>query len=67
MKRRMIPTALLAAALLSACVTHVHPRYPTWQAYQQAYPNARFVVVHTRPSPERTCWPARRGWRCVVR
>lgn len=67
MTRRMILMAVLASVLLSACVTHVHPRYPTWQAYQQAHPNARFVVIHTRPSTGRTCWPAQRGWRCVVR
>ncbi len=58
-------TALLSALLLTACVTYVEPRYTSWQAYQQAYPNARFVVTTTRPAPHRTCWKTRRGWRCV--
>ena len=65
-KRLLAFVTGLSALCLTACVTHVHSRYPTWQAYQQAHPNARFVVVHTRPAPQRTCWEVRRGWRCVV-
>ena len=67
--KRIIPfvTALLAGAALSACVTHhVHHKYPTWKAYKQAHPKARFVIVYNKPAPKRTCWRVRRGWRCVV-
>jgi hypothetical protein len=59
--------ALAVALTLSACATQpVYTRYPTWQAYQQAHPNARFVVVTTRPARGRSCWAVRGGWRCVV-
>jgi hypothetical protein len=64
-QRLTLFTAL--AALLTACTTHVHPRYPTWAAYKAAYPDARYVVVHTRPATNRSCWKVRRGWRCVAR
>jgi len=52
---------------LSGCVTHVHRDAPSWSAYKKAHPNARYVVVHKRPKPSRTCWKVRRGWRCVAR
>jgi hypothetical protein len=59
---------MLAAALLGGCAVHHHPRaYPTWQAYQAAHPQARFVVMTTRPARDRTCWKHRQGWRCVTR
>lgn len=61
--RLLLPLACLA---LAGCVTHVHPSYPTWQAYQQAHPQARFVVLHQLPARHRTCWKIRPGtWRCV--
>ena len=58
---------LLALSLaLAGCTTHVHPRYPTWQTYHQAHPQARFVVVHQAPARHRTCWNVRPDtWRCV--
>ena len=56
--RVLLPVLSLA---LAGCVTHVHPRYPTWQAYQQAYPQARFVIVHQTPARNRTCWKVRPG------
>lgn len=60
-------SGLLLAALLGGCTAHVHARYPTWTAYRDAHPGARFVFVQRRPGPHRTCWKVPRGWRCVVR
>ena len=65
LKRLLMLLPLIS--VLSACATHVHPRYPTWTAYKAAHPNARYVVVTTRPTAHRTCWKVRRGWRCVAR
>lgn len=61
--RLLLPLVSLA---LAGCVTHVNPRYPTWQAYHQAHPQARFVVVRQTPALHRSCWKVRPGtWRCV--
>jgi hypothetical protein len=64
-RRWIVIIPMLAA--LTACTTHVHPRYPSWAAYKAAHPNARYVVVQTKPARHRTCWKVRRGWRCVAR
>lgn len=63
----MLLLVLATALALSGCVTHLHRDTPSWNAYKQAHPNARYVVVHHRPAAERTCWKIRRGWRCVAR
>lgn len=65
LRRLLIVLPLLT--VLVACTTHVDTRYPTWAAYKAAYPNARYVVVYEKPSPNRSCWKVRRGWRCVAR
>ncbi len=59
--------ASIVLAVLTACATHVHPRYPSWAAYKAVHPNARYVVVYNKPAPSRSCWKARHGWRCVAR
>lgn len=59
----MLTTCLLA----TGCVTHLHRDSATWTAYKKAHPDARFVIVNKRPAADRTCWKARRGWRCVAR
>ncbi|MBY6204581.1 hypothetical protein [Halomonas denitrificans] len=59
---------LSAAAVLAGCVVHPHrTHYATWHDHRAAHPHARYVVVHHRPAPDRTCWKVTRGWRCVAR
>jgi len=69
MSRKALMVLLFAAVslFLAGCATHVHRDAPSWHSYKKAHPNARFVVVHNRPAPNRTCWKLARGWRCVVR
>lgn len=64
---RTLTIALIATLLTSGCAAHVHARYPTFEAYRNAHPNARFILVHKKPMPHRTCWKVPGGWRCLVR